>query len=113
MIFVPRNITSSKVNPDDYKKPRFRCTVKQYTPATGIIDNVASSEANIQPAKDRIDTLYLKKTMTFPICEYNIATKVENYTAKIYIEGYNGTSSQYDNTIRLDAILLIPVEDAE
>ena len=113
LIFVPRNITSSKVNPDDYKKPRFRCTVKQYFPATGLIDNVASSEANIQPAKDRIDTLYLKKLMTFPICEYNIATKVENYTAKIYIEGYNGTSSQYDNTIRLDAILLIPVEDAE
>ena len=109
---MPRNITNSKVNPDDYNKPRFRCSVKQYFPATGLIDNVASSEV-CQPKMDRIDTLYLKKTMTFPICEYNIATKVENYTAKIYIEGFSNSTSKNDNTIRLDAILLIPVEDAE
>ena len=114
LICVPRNITNSKVNLDEYKQPNFRCTVKQYNPAMGEIVNVASSEGKIQPAKNRIDTIYLKKYMTFPICEYNIANNVENYTAKIYIEGQNApTSEDYDNTIRLDAILLIPVEDAE
>jgi hypothetical protein len=43
-----------------------------------------------------------------------LTNKVEEYTAKIQIKGNNNPKqNKNDNTIRLDAILLIPVEDAE
>lgn len=114
LIFVPRNITNKNVDVSKDKPYRIRCTVKQYMPDLNSIESVAPAEV-LQPRTDVIDTVYLKKPMTFPICEYNIATKVENYTAKIYLEGYNkgNNAKKYDNTIRLDAILLIPEEDAE
>ncbi|MBO5921670.1 MAG: hypothetical protein J6Q48_04705, partial [Bacteroidaceae bacterium] len=69
---------------------------------------------NIIPAMDRIDTVYLSEPVTFPVCEYQLTNKVEEYTAKIQIKGNNNPKqNKNDNTIRLDAILLIPVEDAE
>lgn len=113
-VFVPKNITNKNYDFDKDKKTcRVMCSVKQFKPDKGLIDNLATAE-RLQPAKDRIDTIFLKKDITFPICEYNVASKVENYTAKVYIKGENTpTSKTADNTIRLDAILLIPVKDAE
>lgn len=113
LITVPRNITNSKVDLSKYNPVNLECVVKSYDPAKKQINNRLSVR-NIQPAKNRIDTLILDGVVTFPVCEYESVTKTEEYTAKIQIKGNNNPNQKkYDNNIRLDAILLIPVEDAK
>lgn len=113
LIFVPRNITNSKVDLSAYPEPKFQCVIKSWDPVKKQVNN-RLSENNIIPAMDRIDTVYLSEPVTFPVCEYRLTDKVEEYTAKIQIKGNNNPKqNKNDNTIRLDAILLIPVEDAE
>lgn len=112
LIFVPRNVKNSKLDISEDLQAKLDCYVKSLNPATGKVTTRLSSKGNLI-AKDRIDTISLGK-VTFPMCEYNLAKKVTDYTAEIQIQGNNSPKAKKNNNnIFLDAILLIPVEDAQ
>lgn len=112
LIFVPRNIKNSKLDISGDLQAKLDCYVKSPDPVTGRVTTRLSSKGNLV-AKDRIDTISMGK-VTFPTCEFNIAKKVTDYTALIQIQGNNNPrQKRNNNNIYLDAVLLIPVEDAQ
>lgn len=119
LITVPDNIRkNNKVNTEEQLPIKLLCNVFSYDPIKkapneSLLD-LAEDELGetLEPKLDRIDTLFLSKPVTFPICEYNFVTDVKKYETQIMISSENH-KKRFDNTIRLDAILLIPVEDAE
>lgn len=112
LITVPKNIKSDKVDLSEALPPMLKCYVYSYDPVSAENSHELLYEKELMPKMDKIDTLYLPKLVTFPVCEYNIVKDVDDYSAQIRIRS-NHKKSDYDNSIRLDAILLIPVEDAE
>lgn len=123
LITVPRNITNKKLDVTLFNPVQLRCVIKDAR--TGDIKKFIETE-DIFPKPDAIDTIYLDQywkqkkdepklgtPVTFSACEYGgVVSKPEKYTTKIQIIG-DGTKKNFDRTIRLDAILLIPVEDPE
>ena len=112
LITVPKNIKNDKVDLSEALPPMLKCYVYSYDPVSAENSHELLYEKELMPKMDKIDTLYLPKLVTFPVCEYNIVKDVDDYSAQIRIRS-NHKKSDYDNSIRLDAILLIPVEDAE
>ena len=112
LITVPKNVKSDKVDVDSSLPNKLKCYVYSYDPVTKENSHELLYVENLLPAKNKIDTLYLPKLVTFPICEYNVVKDADDYSAQIRIRS-NHKKSDFDNSIRLDAILLIPVEDAK
>lgn len=115
LVTVPKNITDS-VPSKELRQLTLTCTISQAGSDTEIY-----KISNLKTSKDRLDTLYLpnpnKKSepaiIKFPYCEfYNRTLKKEDYSTRIMIKS-SGISTTIEKSIRLDAILLIPVEDAE
>ena len=111
LITVPKNIKSDKVDLSEEPTNPLRCNIYSYDPVTKDVSYELLAVKDLLPKADKIDTLYLPELVTFPVCEYNVVNDVDDYTAQIRIRSTVG--KKYDHSIRLDAILLIPVEDAE
>ena len=112
LITVPKNIKSDKFDFSESLPSMLKCYVYSYDPVSKENSYELLYEKDLMPKMDKIDTLYLPNLVTFPICEYNIVKDVDDYSAQIRIRS-NHNKNKYDNSIRLDAILLIPVEDAK
>ena len=113
LITVPKNVKSDKVDLSSVRRTKLRCNIYSYDPVSGKNSYSLLEEKGIEPSIDKIDTLYLSNYVTFPICEYKVVKDVDDFTANIRIRGTQDDYEVWDNTIRLDAILLIPVEDAK
>lgn len=112
LIFVPKNIKkNSNHDTTNDLVPKYNFYVYAWNPEIKDVD-VFFSKEGVTIDKEKVDTLLLD-TVTFPVCEYNLAKKITDYTAEIHIQGANKKIGlkKGDNNIRLDAILLIPVED--
>lgn len=127
LVLVPENIVDSTFtdpNADKSAQLRIACNVLGYDPNAIKEDGSAPDEVQVLSSatigtKDlpydltRIDTIFLPKPVKFPICEYNTGGDIKNTRAGIAIHTNNRSNNKHTHVIRLDAILLIPVEDAE
>lgn len=113
VITVPKNITNADIDEAELKPTRYTFTVAM----TGVKGNLFKS-GNIESLPDRVDTLFVtdskgeKVILDIPYCELYNTYNHEDYN--LYVEVVTGGSiKDYDRSIRLDAIMLIPVKETE
>ena len=111
VITVPKNITNADIEASELKPTRYTFTVAM----EGRSDNIFKS-GNFESLPDRVDTLFItdsegeKVILDIPYCELYNTYSHEDYNLYLKIET-GGNVRKYDYTIRLDAIMLIPVGD--
>ena len=111
VITVPKNITNADIEASELKPTRYTFTVAM----EGQNGNIFKS-GNIESLPDRVDTLFItdskgeKVILDIPYCELYNTYSHEDYNLYLKIET-GGNVRKYDYTIRLDAIMLIPVGD--
>lgn len=113
VITVPKNVTNADVEASDLKPTRYTFTVAM----EGQNGNIFKS-GNIESLPDRVDTLFItdskgeKVILDIPYCELYNTYSHEDYNLYLKVET-GGNVRKYDYTIRIDAIMLIPVEETE
>lgn len=113
VVTVPKNVTNADVEASDLKPTRYTFTVAM----EGQNGNIFKS-GNIESLPDRVDTLFITNTegekvvLDIPYCELYNTYNHEDYNLYLKVET-GGNVRKYDYTIRLDAIMLIPVEETE
>ena len=81
-----------------------------------VIRDPCAKNSNVLNDPFNVDTIYLTDNkgkpaiFTFPYCEYYKTNKEADYGVLIEVKS-DGSTKTYDRSIRLDAILFIPVED--
>ena len=116
MIVVPKHITNPAVKEEELKPTQYTITVTQAEAGT-----LYSSLRHVKSDPTRLDTVFLTvagtdeiATIEFPYCEYYNTRSNKDFTAKIQIQTDGGfTPKNFDMSLRIDAILLVPVLDAE
>lgn len=116
IIVVPKHITNTKVDDDELLPSRYNITISQSE--AGILYD---SKRKIKSDPTRLDTIFLTvddtdeiATIEFPYCEYYNTYSSKDFSAKLTLETDGGARPQnYDMSLRIDAILLIPVLDTE
>ena len=126
LIFVPENIVDPKREPG--KKIVITCSVLGYDPesTTGLDISTLNGELDkrtglrkgekitLDPKKGyltQVDTVVLEEPVKIKVCEYNSIDDIK--TVETGIRLVTDGMKANDNAIRLDAILLIPVEDED
>ena len=116
MIVVPKHITNPSVKEEELKPTQFTISITQAEAGT-----LYSSLRKIKSDPTRLDTIFLTEsgsgepvTIEFPYCErYNTHSR-KDFTTRIQIQSDGGLlPKNFDMSLRLDAILLIPVLDTE
>ena len=115
LVTVPKDVTT-EYEEKDLLDLELKCTIMQ----KNQIFTCMTDEAVFKPAKDRLDTLFLpdpddatkRAVIRFPKCEYYNSYNKDDFNANIIISS-QAIGTKKEKTILLDAILLIPVEDAE
>ena len=126
LIFVPENIVDPDRDPG--KKIVMTCSVLGYDPesTTGLEINTLNGELDkktglrkgekitLDPKKGyltQVDTVVLEEPVKIRVCEYNSIDDIKTVDTGIRL--VTDGMKINDNAIRLDAILLIPVEDED
>ncbi len=115
LIVVPKNITNPNVDPKDMLPNNFTVKISQETEKGNVF---LYNRTGIKNDPTRLDTLILKENngdpavISVPYCEYYNTYKAADYNLVMEIQT-PGSYKSYDKSIRLDAILLIPVKDPE
>ena len=113
VITVPKNVTNADIEASELKPTRYTFTVAM----EGQNGNIFKS-GNIESLPDRVDTLFItdskgeKVILDIPYCELYNTYSHEDYNLYLKVET-GGNVRKYDYTIRIDAIMLIPVEETE
>ena len=113
LVVVPKNITNADVAPEDLKAHEMQIKITQ---ATGSNTVTLANHKDVHNDPTRIDTVFLtekdgsRSVVTVPYCEYYKTNKEADYGVLIEVKS-DGSTKTYDRSIRLDAILFIPVED--
>lgn len=113
LVVVPKNITNADVAPEDLKAHEMQIKITQ---ATGSNTVTLANHKDVHNDPTRIDTVFLtekdgsRSVVTVPYCEYYKTNKEADYGVLIEVKS-DGNTKTYDRSIRLDAILFIPVED--
>ena len=113
LVVVPKNITNADVAPEDLKPHEMQIKITQ---ATGSNTVTLANHKDVHNDPTRIDTVFLtekdgsRSVVTVPYCEYYKTNKEADYGVLIEVKS-DGSTKTYDRSIRLDAILFIPVED--
>ena len=113
VVTVPKNVTNADVEASELKPTRYTFTVAM----EGQSGNIFKS-GNIESLPDRVDTLFItdskgeKVILDIPYCELYNTYSHEDYNLYLKVET-GGNVRKYDYTIRIDAIMLIPVEETE
>ena len=125
LILVPQNITNEFVDKEKMYPNKFTVTIKQ-SPGKG--SQIKLYEAKTSQAlysnPHKVDTLFLttnkKKAVIEPVyCEFYDASSAKDYNVALEIKTIPATAAEkkkginYDTSIRIDKILLIPVLDSE
>jgi hypothetical protein len=125
LILVPQNITNEFIDKEKMYPNKFTVTIKQ-SPGKG--SQIKLYEAKTSQAlysnPHKVDTLFLttnkKKAVIEPVyCEFYDASSAKDYNVALEIKTIPATSAEkkkginYDTSIRIDKILLIPVLDSE
>lgn len=111
IIIVPKNITNENVSEEELKPCNFTISVTQG-------NKELYSGRSIKNDPTRLDTMFLmnddeeREVLEMPNCEYYKTYKAADYNTVLEIKT-SGSQNTYDKSIRVDAILLIPVEDGE
>lgn len=112
LIVVPKNIINADIAPEDLKAHLMDVKITQ---ATGSKTVTLANHKDIHNDPTRVDTLFLteedgsRSVVTVPYCEYYKTNKETDYGVTIDVKSNRKTG--YDPSLRLDAILFIPVED--
>lgn len=110
IVTVPKNITNSDIAEKDLKPTRYTMTVSMQ--GAGEL----YKSGYLESQKDRVDTLFLQDkngehiVLDIPYCEYYNTYNHEDYNLTLKLET-GGLVNKYDLAIRIDEIMLIPVED--
>lgn len=113
LVVVPKNITNADVAPEDLKPHEMQIKITQ---ATGSNTVTLANHKDVHNDPTRLDTVFLtekdgsRSVVTVPYCEYYKTNKEADYGVLIEVKS-DGNTKTYDRSIRLDAILFIPVED--
>ena len=113
LVVVPKNITNADVAPEDLKPHEMQIKITQ---ATGSNTVTLANHKDVHNDPTRLDTVFLtekdgsRSVVTVPYCEYYKTNKEADYGVLIEVKS-DGSTKTYDRSIRLDAILFIPVED--
>lgn len=113
LVVVPKNITNADVAPEDLKAHEMQIKITQ---ATGSNTVTLANHKDVHNDPTRLDTVFLtekdgsRSVVTVPYCEYYKTNKEADYGVLIEVKS-DGSTKTYDRSIRLDAILFIPVED--
>ena len=113
LVVVPKNITNADVAPEELKPHEMQIKITQ---ATGSNTVTLANHKDVHNDPTRIDTVFLtekdgsRSVVTVPYCEYYKTNKEADYGVLIEVKS-DGSTKTYDRSIRLDAILFIPVED--
>lgn len=113
VVTVPKNVTNADIEASELKPTRYTFTVAM----EGQSGNIFKS-GNIESLPDRVDTLFITDTkgekvvLDIPYCELYNTYNHEDYNLYLKVET-GGNVRKYDYTIRIDAIMLIPVEETE
>ena len=115
LIVVPAHILNADVA-EENRKPH-EMTVK-ITQATGAGTTTLANIKEIYNDPTCVDTIFLSdaKTgehtvLTFPYCEYYNTGNEVDYGVTLEVKSDGKVKDGYDRSIRLDAVLFIPVED--
>lgn len=112
IVTVPMDLTEKVELPDSEMDITYLSVmVKQ---GTETLFQTAMAQLN----QERIDTLFLAdesgkdKIITFPTCEYYNSYKNTDFVASLELTSW-GLGDNYDLSLRIDEIILIPVDDAK
>ena len=115
LIVVPKNIVNADVAPEELKPHQMQIKITQ---SNGSKEVILAEYVNVTNDPTRVDTIFLseyeknsRSVVTFPYCEYYKTNNVNDYSVTISIQSNGKTNQGFDRSIRLDAILFIPVED--
>ena len=112
LIVVPKNIVNADIAPEDLKAHEMQVKITQ---ATGSNTVTLANHKDVHNDPTRVDTVFLtekdgsRSVITIPYCEYYKTNKETDYGVTIDVKSNRATG--YDPSLRLDAILFIPVED--
>ena len=113
LIVVPKNIVNADIAPEELKAHSMDIKITQ---STGSKTVTLVNHKAVHNDPTRVDTVFLKEedgsrsVVTIPYCEYYKTNNKTDYGITIEVHG-KGDTKVYDRSIRLDAILFIPVED--
>ena len=113
LIVVPKNIVNADIAPEDLKAHEMQIKITQ---ATGSNTVTLANHKDVHNDPTRVDTIFLtekdgsRSVITIPYCEYYKTNKETDYGVTLEVKS-DGSTKTYDRSIRLDAILFIPVED--
>lgn len=112
LIVVPKHITNADAAAD-LKPHEMQIKITQ---ATGTTTATIANHKDVHNDPTRLDTIFLtessgeRSVVTIPYCEYYNTGNEPDYGVVIEVKS-DGNTKKYDRSIRLDAILFIPVED--
>ena len=125
MIVVPQNITNEFVDKEKMYPNKFTISVKQ-APGTGSAIKLYEATRTKPLYSDpfKLDTIFLttngEKAVIEPkYCEFYEGTKASDYNVTLEITTVAATNAEknkginYDTSIRIDKIILIPILDSE
>lgn len=125
IIVVPQNITNEFVDKEKMYPNKFTISVKQ-APGTGSAIKLYEAPRTKPLYSDpfKLDTIFLttngEKAVIEPkYCEFYEGTKASDYNVTLEVSTIAATNSEknkginYDTSIRIDKIILIPILDSE
>lgn len=129
IVFVPKNITNEFTDTATMYPNKYKFTIKQ-APGVGAAKTLfnTKTKGEFYTNKFGMDTVYLtadgsrdgeRAIVEFPYCEFYNGSAAKDYNVTLEIASVAATNAEkrkginYDTSIRVDKIILIPVLDTE
>lgn len=120
MIVVPKHIVNPRVPAEELLPTYFNVNITQAGSGTLYnYENGIDNKWDLFSKGNVVDTLFLidekgePAIIDVPACEYYKLSSYKDYSTTMTVSSKSRRGKSYDNTIRLDAILLIPVLEEE
>ena len=114
VILLPSDLTEKK---DSFPTDKPTLNLSTFTQGAASLKDNLKVKYDLQ--YERVDTLFLldkagnKAVVKFPVCEFYNTLKNRDFVTEFSLETSRGRNSTADVSLRIDQILLIPVEDVE
>lgn len=116
IVVVPKNITSQFVTAEELLPTEYTVSISQNT-QDGLKKLFTSPKLYNDPT--RVDTMYLtdasgeRAVITIPYCEYYKSLSAADYNVELEAKSRLIYNKNYDQSIRIDAVIFEPVETPE